>query len=237
MGNNLITKTNQLFGEVRFIKLEGKEYAIGSDIAKVLGFKNTNDALSRHCKGVVKTDTLTNGGMQSISVIPESDIYRLIIKSKLPKAEEFERWVMEEILPELRRTGIVIMENATDKDISNADKFRIRKVKQTFAELKPREIEGVYEDFIEFVSFKPPTERIKLYNSAIKGLEDFKLACKDFIYPMVAESKIRTITELKAVSGNRKNGGIKSGQTKTINKLINENNKLKKGLESYIGRK
>lgn len=58
-----------------------------------------------HCKGVAELSTPTNGGVQLVKYIPEGDVYRLIIKSKLPSAEKFEKWVFDEVLPTLRKTG------------------------------------------------------------------------------------------------------------------------------------
>lgn len=93
------------FGEIRTIEIDGKPYFVGTDIAKALGYNNPRDAVSRHCKGVVKHDTPTSSGIQSMSYINEGDLYRLIMKSKLPSAEKFESWVMDEVLPTIRKTG------------------------------------------------------------------------------------------------------------------------------------
>lgn len=93
------------FGEIRTIEIDGKPYFVGTDVAKALGYNNPRDAVSRHCKGVVKRDTPTSSGIQSMSYINEGDLYRLIMKSKLPSAEKFESWVMDEVLPTIRKTG------------------------------------------------------------------------------------------------------------------------------------
>lgn len=93
------------FGEIRTIEIDGKPYFVGADVAKALGYNNPRDAVSRHCKGVVKRDTPTSSGIQSMSYINEGDLYRLIMKSKLPSAEKFESWVMDEVLPTIRKTG------------------------------------------------------------------------------------------------------------------------------------
>ena len=93
------------FGEIRTIEIDGKPYFVGTDVAKALGYNNPRDAVSRHCKGVVKHDTPTSSGVQSMSYINEGDLYRLIMKSKLPSAEKFEAWVMDEVLPAIRKTG------------------------------------------------------------------------------------------------------------------------------------
>lgn len=96
---------NEQFGSIRTVGDGGKVLFCGKDIAEALGYSNFRDALNRHCKGVVKHDTLTNGGMQSLSYITEGDVYRLIAHSKLPGAEKFESWVFDEVLPSIRKTG------------------------------------------------------------------------------------------------------------------------------------
>ncbi|MDE6427175.1 MAG: DUF3486 family protein [Ruminococcus sp.] len=96
------------FGTVRTLETsDGKVLFCGKDIAKALGYSNVRDALLRHCKekGVVKCDTLTKGGMQELTYIDEGNVYRLITYSRLPKAERFEVWVFDEVLPEIRSTG------------------------------------------------------------------------------------------------------------------------------------
>lgn len=107
--NKLKIFENRKFGEVRTIEEDGKVLFCGSDVAKALGYSNPRDALSRHCRGVVKRDTPTESGMQEMSFIPEGDIYRLAARSKLPGAEEFERWVFDEVIPSIRRTGAYMM--------------------------------------------------------------------------------------------------------------------------------
>lgn len=87
------------------IEIDGKPYFVATDVATALGYASPRDAVSRHCKGVVKRDTPTSSGVQSMSYINEGDLYRLIMKSKLPSAEKFESWVMDEVLPSIRKTG------------------------------------------------------------------------------------------------------------------------------------
>lgn len=106
--NELMLFNNDEFGEIRGVEIEGKPYVVASDVAKALGYKRPNDAISQHCKYTVKyriphpqskTKTI------EVNIIPEGDVYRLIIKSKLPSAQNFEEWVMDEVLPSIRKTG------------------------------------------------------------------------------------------------------------------------------------
>lgn len=103
--NELQIFNNEEFGQIRTIEIDGKPYFAASDVASALGYSNPRKAIIDHCKGVTKRDTPTNSGIQSINFIPEGDIYRLIVRSNLPSADQFERWVFDEVLPTIRQTG------------------------------------------------------------------------------------------------------------------------------------
>lgn len=103
--NALHVFKNSSFGQLRTIEEDGKIFFCATDVAKALGYINPRDAISRHCRGVVKRDAPTQGGIQAITFIPEGDVYRLITHSKLPGAEKFESWVFDEVLPSLRKDG------------------------------------------------------------------------------------------------------------------------------------
>ena len=111
--NELKVFQNEKFGEVRIEIVNGKEIFCASDVANCLGYKNPRKAISDHCKGVTKCDILTNGGKQKVNFIPESDVYRLIVRSDLKEAEVFEKWLFEEVLPTIRKTGGIV----TNEDI------------------------------------------------------------------------------------------------------------------------
>lgn len=128
---------NQEFGQFRMIFIKGREYFVANDIAKALGYSVPKDAVTRHCKGAMKQRYLTEGGEQEIKVIPEGDVYRLIIRSKLPKAEEFEKWVFDEVLPSIRQTG---------NYISEANQYSIQDiVKKTICQVVPVIIQELEE--------------------------------------------------------------------------------------------
>ena len=96
---------NADFGAVRVTEINGKPYFMANDIARCLGYSIPKDAIARHCKGALKHRYPTDGGIQEVNFIPEGDVYRLIIRSKLPAAEKFENWVFDEVLPSIRQTG------------------------------------------------------------------------------------------------------------------------------------
>ena len=102
---------NEVFGNLTVINGEQGVFFIGKEVATMLGYTNTRKAVRDHCKKAVSVEL--GGGNETAlleldpqtKIIPESDVYRLIIKSKLPSAEAFEEWVMEEVLPQIRKTG------------------------------------------------------------------------------------------------------------------------------------
>ena len=91
--------------DVRTFVRDGETWFMASDVCNVLGYANSRDAISRHCRGVAKHDTPTTSGIQEMTIIPERDLYRLVMKSKLPSAERFENWVVSEVLPSIRKSG------------------------------------------------------------------------------------------------------------------------------------
>lgn len=112
--NEMTVFQNSEFGSVRTLEEDGKVLFCGNDVARALGYSKPRDALRAHCKGVVKHDGvsyttnqhgITTAQHNTMSFIPESDVYRLAFQSKLPGAEKFTDWVTEEVLPSIWRTG------------------------------------------------------------------------------------------------------------------------------------
>ena len=119
--NDIQIFNNPDFGEVRTMEENGAVLFCGSDVARALGYSNPRDALSRHCKGVVKRDTPTESGIQEMSFIPEPDLYRLVFSSKLPTAEKFTDWVTSEVLPTIRRHGMYATPDTVEKMLADPD--------------------------------------------------------------------------------------------------------------------
>jgi prophage antirepressor-like protein len=117
-----ITSFNFNGADVRTIVLpSGEPGFVGKDVAERLGYANPSDAIGRHCKGVVIRYPLpTAGGLQEARILTEPDVLRLIVSSSLPEAEAFERWVFEDVLPSIRRTGqyVAPKPSAEDRPIS-----------------------------------------------------------------------------------------------------------------------
>ena len=107
--NELQIFENNEFGKIRTTTIEEKVYFCGNDVAKALGYKDTPKAIKLHCKedGWVICPVIDNlGRQQEAKFITEGNVYRLIAHSKLPAAEKFEKWVFDEVIPSIRKTGM-----------------------------------------------------------------------------------------------------------------------------------
>lgn len=91
--------------QVRTILINGEPYFVGNDVAKALGYVKPRNAIEMHCRGALKQGIPSSSGEQEYSIIPERDVYRLVMRSSLPEAERFQDWVFEEVLPAIRKTG------------------------------------------------------------------------------------------------------------------------------------
>lgn len=119
--NNLEIFKNEEFGEIRTVEQNGQIFFVANDVAKILGYKNPSDATNKHCRNAIMawgSDSL--GRRQEFKMIPESDLYRLIISSKLPSAEKFEKWVFEEVLPTIRKHGAYMTDEKAFDVLHNA---------------------------------------------------------------------------------------------------------------------
>lgn len=130
--NELRIFDNKEFGKVRtFIEPDGTILYGASDIASALGYARPNDAVTAHCKGAVKRRIGVITGKKSdgtnavqrldLNFITEGDVYRLIVSSKLPSAERFERWLFDEVVPSIRKHGIYATPETLRKMLSEPD--------------------------------------------------------------------------------------------------------------------
>lgn len=114
--NDLQIFKSEEFGQVRTLEIDGKPYFYGVDIATALEYSRPSKAVSDHCKGILTQDTIKNSGGYEEKLIPEGDIYRLVVKASeqsvnpgiKEKAERFASWVFDEVLPSIRQHGSYI---------------------------------------------------------------------------------------------------------------------------------
>jgi prophage antirepressor-like protein len=141
---------NDEFGSIGILMIDGKPYFPATECAKVLGYKNTRDAIAKHCKGdgVAKRDGvafttnqygITTEQKVEKTYISEGNLYRLIIRSKLPAAERFEMWVMDEILPTIRKYGAYATYDTLD-ELLRSPRFANELIKKLAKEREKSEV-------------------------------------------------------------------------------------------------
>lgn len=132
---------NKEFGSLRAVEIEGEPWFVGKDVAEVLGYSNTKDALLSHIddedKRILQRSEITTVENlipksafpvnfvptdipnRGLTIINESGLYSLILSSKLPNAKKFKRWVTNEVLPAIRKNGgyIVGQEEMSDSEL------------------------------------------------------------------------------------------------------------------------
>ena len=121
--NELQIFKNEEFGEIRTIEVNNQPWFVGKDVADILGYSNTRDALAKHVDSEDKADVAIHDGRQNryMSVINESGLYSLVLSSKLPTAKKFKRWVTSEVLPSIRKNGGYLTPDKVEEVLSNPD--------------------------------------------------------------------------------------------------------------------
>lgn len=120
--NELQVFKNEKFGTVRTITENGRTLFCAKDIANALGYKDTTNAIKQHCRGVVKRHLIDGlGRKQETNFIYEGDIYRLAAKSQIPGADEFERWIFDEVLVSVNHHGAYMTPEAIEQALLNPD--------------------------------------------------------------------------------------------------------------------
>lgn len=105
--NGLAIFENEQFGTVRGTIIDGEAWFVATDVASALGYEKPNNAINAHCKKINKFSYPDSGQpAQPYNIIPISDVLRLVMRSNLPKAVDFQDWVVEEVLPAILKTGI-----------------------------------------------------------------------------------------------------------------------------------
>ena len=192
--NELQVFNSKEFGDIRTTEIDGKPYFVANDVARALGYKRPADAVTAHCKWSVKHRYLTDGGEQELKVIPEGDIYRLTVRSKLPSAEKFEKWVFDEVIPSIHQYGAYMTEQTIEKALASPD-FLIQlatKLKDEQTKRKEAETEIRVKDQI-IGELKPKAD---YYDEILKnpGLVTITQIAKD--YGMSGKKMNRILHEL-----------------------------------------
>ncbi|WJQ86134.1 BRO family protein [Streptococcus parasuis] len=118
---------NEIFNfkgqEVRTVTINNEPYFVGKDVADILGYSNSRDALSKHVDSDDKltSQIATAGQNRNQIIINESGLYSLILSSKLPQAKEFKRWVTTEVLPTIRKHGAYLTDSKIEEVLLSPD--------------------------------------------------------------------------------------------------------------------
>lgn len=150
--NKLMKFENKQFGEIRMVEIENKPYFIASDVAKSLGYKNSREAVKQHCRWVAKHDIphpQSKNKTLQVNIIPEGEMYRLITNSELENAEKFEKWVFDEVLPQIRKTGTYMTELKGQEKMFKLMRSEINEM----VSMKIKEIEEKCSDYYRPSSF------------------------------------------------------------------------------------
>lgn len=147
---NQLINFNFQGNKVRTVRISNEPYFVGKDVAEILGYSNTRDALAKHVDeedkhGVAIRDSI--GREQTAIAINESGLYSLILSSKMPNAKQFKHWVTSEVLPSIRKHGAYLT-NQKAYDITHnknalADLLlqagtQLKEAQATIAEMKPK---------------------------------------------------------------------------------------------------
>ncbi|WP_243546194.1 BRO family protein [Pseudodesulfovibrio tunisiensis] len=100
---------------------QGEPWFVAKDVAEVLGYADTDQAIRSHCKAALTSPVKMTGQARHMKIIPERDVYRLIMRSKLPAAERFEEWVVGEVLPTIRKHGAYMTPEKIEEALLNPD--------------------------------------------------------------------------------------------------------------------
>jgi prophage antirepressor-like protein len=200
----IITKELDNFSSIRIILFNEKEWFFAKDTAEILGYIKTRNAIAQHCKKALSFEELFGNSLETgrldlsrelgnnwkqTKLIPESDVWRLIIKSRLPEAEKIEEWIMEEVLPQIRKTG--------SYSIPKTEKLDLAKLEERAKVLEISQQEFiVFEDVFFRLGIDRKEELAITTNRAVKketGVDFLEIAEKK---GLSTPEKYFTVTEL-----------------------------------------
>lgn len=117
MTNQLNMVQHEEFGKLEILMIDSKPYFPATECASVLGYSNPQKAVRDHCRedGCTNRSVIDKlGREQQKRYINEGNLYRLIVRSKLPAALRFEQWVFDEVLPSIRQHGAYVTDDQLD---------------------------------------------------------------------------------------------------------------------------
>ena len=196
--------------------IDGKEWFVAKSVCKALGYSNHNDAVGRHCKkgGVVLRYIPTSSGMQNMSIITLPNLLRLIMRSKMSKAEEFQDWVVEDVVPSILKTGqYSSFKNIADPILQHTDETIQKQNSKTMNGINYQKggVEAIKQhnrDICNLLTNKNPSEIKKL------GREKFGLKSYDCTS---AKQVLRKVAPQYSQAMSFTENLLKLNQDKTVN--------------------
>lgn len=166
--NNVATVfQNETFGQVRVIVKDSGPWFVGKEIAEMLGYSNSRKALADHVKdnhkGVTKCDTL--GGKQQLTIIDEAGFYSLVLRSKLPQAEQFQEWVTSEVLPAIRKHKMYLTPETAKEAMDDPSVF-LAKAMLVANDVIEQQKTKIVEQRQEILKLTPKAEKYDKYMKA-----------------------------------------------------------------------
>lgn len=170
--------------EIRTTVIDGTPHFVGKDVAEILGYKRTADAIASHVdnedKGVGEIET--PGGVQKLVVINESGLYSLVLSSKLPSAKKFKRWVTTDVLPDIRKHGAYLSNEKIEEILMDPETIislaqqvkdeRAKNVLLTQQVLESRPKADYYDKIMQSKSLVTITQIAKDYGWSAKQMND-----------------------------------------------------------------
>lgn len=131
--------SNEEFGRIRTVAIEGEPWFAGKDVAERLGYSNPQKAIRDHVDEEDRTvnDSFTVNGTM-ITLINESGLYSLVLSSKMPRAKAFKRWITSEVIPSIRKRGMYATPQTAEQMLKDPD-VMIRALQELKAERQKRQ--------------------------------------------------------------------------------------------------
>lgn len=203
--NNLFVKDKF---KVRTVTRDGQVLFCARDVAVSLGYQNPSREYNNKCKSLILisyTDLvdlkfIDNNDAQGTVFIKESDVYRLVLKSMLPSADKFQDWIVEEVLPSIRKTGSYSLSQETVKiapispiDILPAIERSIEAVKRMFPNLSDNSVQAIGSNLVKLCGYENliPLPIIKEKRYTVTEMAEFFGVSKQKLGRVISELGLR----------------------------------------------
>ena len=207
---------------VRTIEIDGEMWFVGKDVAEVLGYSNTRDALAKHVDEEDKATVAIHDGSQNrnVTVINESGVYALIFGSKLPTAKKFKRWVTSEVLPSIHRTGSYGIDTTLTPELQVLIQHeRMMQEQKKQLDIVQNKVDAIQDIFTLTPENWKKDVRVAVGKLSMSIAEDYSMM-QELYEQIYALLENRAGADLEARLRNRRKRMEQNGSTKTAIKKI-----------------